>query len=60
MNPLQQGLKHDIGTIAPVGKTSCNNESTTTRIETCFFLALPIIIYGCNNESTTTRIETCR
>ena len=36
----------------------CNNESTTTRIETLSNLCLLDHLMGCNNESTTTRIET--
>ena len=34
MNPLQQGLKPSLSTPAVVRSDCCNNESTTTRIET--------------------------
>ena len=58
MNPLQQGLKHLTPSSNAGYKLSCNNESTTTRIEThipVYWLCYPTC---CNNESTTTRIET--
>ena len=35
MNPLQQGLKPTLQDLYRYGIISCNNESTTTRIETC-------------------------
>ena len=58
MNPLQQGLKPQISSIQVSLTQSCNNESTTTRIETMFGIVGIVSIVCCNNESTTTRIET--
>ena len=34
MNPLQQGLKPGYGVVTVDQEDRCNNESTTTRIET--------------------------
>ena len=34
MNPLQQGLKLGMKAVLEISGNSCNNESTTTRIET--------------------------
>ena len=58
MNPLQQGLKQDNGSKTTKTNLGCNNESTTTRIETWCGYLLYWHNFGCNNESTTTRIET--
>ena len=57
MNPLQQGLKPPIPDTAQA-QLCCNNESTTTRIETAKRKSGISQVHSCNNESTTTRIET--
>ena len=58
MNPLQQGLKLPRRGPNVNPKLCCNNESTTTRIETHDTRWKLLIRVRCNNESTTTRIET--
>ena len=59
MNPLQQGLKPPSSVPSRIHSFACcNNESTTTRIETPLHEDAEMYVTGCNNESTTTRIET--
>ena len=58
MNPLQQGLKHEVVDGPSMPFTVAIMNPLQQGLKHSELLESMLLLYGCNNESTTTRIET--